>query len=65
LYGFIKYKHSEYIANTEDKGKEKTFMVGVTWLFGAPSLYAQDRRGATLTSPMLPGRASGWAQALD
>lgn len=65
LYGYVKYKHSEYIANTEDKGKEKTLMIGVSWLFGAPSLYAQDRRGATLTTPMLPGRAGAWSQALD
>lgn len=65
LYGYVKYKHGDYTANSEDKGSEKTLMVGVTWLFGAPSLFAQDRRGATLNTPMLPGRAAGWSQALD
>ena len=65
LYGFVKYKHGKYIANTEDVGKDKALMIGVSWLFGAPSLLAQDRRGATLSTPMLPGRAAGWSQALD
>lgn len=65
LYGFAQYKRSEYIANTEDNGSENTIMVGASWEFGAPSLYANDRRGATLTTPMLPGRAVSWAQALD
>ena len=65
LCGFAQYKRSEYIANTEDSGSENTIMVGASWEFGASSLYANDRRGATLTTPMLPGRAVSWAQALD
>lgn len=65
LYGFVQMRHSTYTANSEDKGSEQVFMIGASYEFGSPSLYATDRRGATLTTPMLYGRAAGWAEALD
>ena len=65
LYGLVKYQHSTYVANTEDDGSESKFMIGVSYEFGAPTLYANDRRGATLSTTMMPGRAASWAEALD
>lgn len=44
---------------------EHTFLAGMSFLFGATTLYDNDRRGATLSSPMLPARASAWTEALD
>lgn len=65
LYGFVQIRNSTYTANSEDKGSEQLFMIGASFEFGSPSLHASDRRGATLTTPMVYGRAAGWAEALD
>jgi hypothetical protein len=54
-----------YRANTEDKGDEDVWMLGVSYLFGASSLKDNDRRGATLSTSLLPSRALGWAEQLD
>jgi hypothetical protein len=60
-----RFQAATYTANTEDEGSEYSFLVGVSYEFGGGSLFRNDRRGATLASPMLPGRAVGWAEALD
>lgn len=65
VYGIARFQHSTYVANSEDDGSESRFMIGISYDFGAPTLYAADRRGATLATPSLPGRAASWAEALD
>ncbi len=66
LYGFAQYIRSDYFSETSSyaAGRDHIIGIGLTWEFGAPSLYANDRRGATLTSPMLPGLSASWAQVL-
>ncbi len=66
LYGFFQYIRSDYFSETapDAAGRDHTIWIGLTWEFGTPSLYANDRRGATLTTPMMPGLAAGWAEVL-
>lgn len=66
LYGFVRYVRSDYFSETDSfaAGRDHTISIGLTWEFGIPSLYANDRRGATLTLPMMPGLAASWAEVL-
>lgn len=66
LYGSFQYIRSDYYSETalDAAGRDHTIWIGLTWEFGTPSLYANDRRGATLTTPMMPGLAAGWAEVL-
>jgi len=66
LYGFVNYVRADYFLESDPNaaGRDHTISLGLTWEFGAPTLYANDRLGATLTTPMLPGLTASWAQAL-
>lgn len=67
LYGFFNYVKADYFSepNPTAAGRDHTVSLGLTWEFDAFSLYANDRRGATLTSPMLPGLSASWTEVLD
>lgn len=59
---------SYYATDDEDTGIEHAFRVGLKVLLGKggnPTLFANDRYGATLDMPMLPVRAASWTEALD
>lgn len=60
-YEFGRY----YATEDDDGGYEHTFRIGLTIPFGAGTLFDNDRRGATLSLPMLPARAAAWAELLD
>lgn len=66
LYGFVNYVRADYFLESDPNaaGRDHTISLGLTWEFGAPTLYANDRLGATLTTPMLPGLTASWSQAL-
>jgi hypothetical protein len=62
----VAYRGGDYDATTEeDDGEEHVGLIGLSFLFGADSLKHNDRYGATLDLPMLPARASPWAEGLD
>jgi len=67
LYGFAQYVRGDYFSeiNPDVAGRDHTISIGLTWEFGMPSLYANDRRGATLTSPRRPGLSASWAEVLN
>ena len=67
IYATADYRGGRYYADDggEEIVQEQAFLVGLSFLFGAPSLLENDRRGATLSSPMLPARAAAWTEALD
>jgi hypothetical protein len=66
LYGTAAYRGGYYDATTAgDDGSEHMLMVGVNVLFGADSLKANDRLGATLNLPRLPTRSAPWGEGLD
>jgi hypothetical protein len=65
LYGFAEYNYSHYEANTEDSASEHIGLLGLSYAFGANNLIQNDRYGATLSAPMLPGRAANWGESLD
>ena len=66
IYGTLDDRGGYYDSTTEgDTGEEHAVLVGLSFLFGAPSLMENDRRGATLSTPMLPARAAAWTEALD
>lgn len=60
-YEFGRY----YATEDDDAGTEHTFRIGLTIPFGAGTVFDNDRRGATLSLPMLPARAAAWAELLD
>ena len=67
IYGTADYRGGIY-ADVDFRFKEVTehaFLAGLSFLFGAPSLLENDRRGATLSTPMLPARAAAWNEAVD
>lgn len=67
IYGTADYRGGIY-TETEDNTEEVTehaFLVGLAFAFGAPNLMENDRRGATLSTPMLPARAAAWTEAVD
>ncbi len=66
IYGVLAYRGGDYDATTEgDDGDEHVVLVGVSILFGPTTLKQNDRRGATLDMPLLPGRAAAWTEGLD
>ncbi len=66
IYGVLSYRGGGYDATTEtDDGSEHVFLVGVSILFGPATLKKNDRLGATLDMPLLPGRAAAWTEGLD
>lgn len=65
IYGAVTLAVNDIQANDEDDGDETVLMFGVKYYFGAQSLFANNRRGATLDSSLLPSRAAAWASTLD
>lgn len=67
IYATADYRGGRYYADDggEELVLEHAFLAGVSFMFGATSLLENDRRGATLSSPMLPARAAAWTEALD
>lgn len=66
IYGVLAYRGGDYDATTEgDDGDEHVVLVGVSLLFGPATLKQNDRLGATLDMPLLPGRAAAWTEGLD
>ena len=66
IYGTLDYRGGFYDSyENEDEIEEHAVLVGLAFAFGAPSLMENDRRGATLTTPMLPARVAAWTEALD
>ncbi|MGE0006293.1 MAG: hypothetical protein AB7S92_11940 [Parvibaculaceae bacterium] len=67
LYGTLEYRGGHY-EETEDDAEaveEHAFLIGVDFAFGAQTLWENDRRGATLDTPMLPARAASWTGSVD
>lgn len=66
LYATVGYSGGIYTANEDpDTGREHVFRIGLTIPFGADTLFDNDRRGATLSLPLLPVRGAAWAEPLD
>lgn len=66
VYGVLAYRGGSYDATTEgDDGTEHVLLAGISILLGPQTLQDNDRRGATLDLPMLPGRAASWTEGLD
>ena len=65
IYGTLDYRGGSYHADNEGTVTEHVGLVGLSFAFGAPSLQENDRRGATLSTPMLPARAAAWTETLD
>ena len=65
-HGFGAYRGAYFDTTTEgEQLTEHIAVVGIRYLFGAESLKANDRRGATLDQPSLPMRATNWVEPLD
>ena len=67
IYGTLEYRGGNY-EETEDFAEsveEHAFLIGLDFAFGANNLWENDRRGATLDTPMLPARAAAWTEAVD
>lgn len=66
LHAFASYRGASYDTTTEGEELiEHIPSIGLTFLFGAESLMANDRRGATLDQPRIAMRTTNWAQPLD
>jgi hypothetical protein len=67
IYGTLEYRGGNYedAEDGVDSVEEHAFLVGLDFTFGAESLWENDRRGATLDTPMLPVRAAAWSQSVD
>lgn len=66
LYGVVGYRGGFYDSTSEgDTLTDHVVFGGLTILTGAGSLRENDRRGATLDLPLLPGRAASVMQGLD
>lgn len=66
IYGTLDYRGGYYDSyQSDDAVEEHAVLVGLAFAFGAPSLMENDRRGATLSTPMLPARAAAWTEAID
>lgn len=65
LYGSVDLAYNRIKANSEDFGTDTSLMFGITYYWGAPSLFDNDRRGATLDSTRLPALGASWANVLD
>ena len=69
IYGTLEYRGGFYGVHGGGAGAQSAFenvlLIGLDFAFGAPSLFDNDRRGATLDMPMLPARAAAWTQTVD
>ena len=67
IYGTADYRGGYYDSYQSGPNavEEHAFLVGLAFAFGAPSLMENDRRGATLSTPMLSARAAAWTEAID
>jgi hypothetical protein len=66
FYTTLAYRGGYYDATTEDDhGKDHAFLVGFSIMVGPQTLKENDRAGATLSTPMLVGRAAAWTEPLD
>ena len=67
IYGTLEYRGANSWS-TDDGGEEiqeHAVLIGLDFLFQATSLWENDRRGATLDTPMLPARAAAWTEGFD
>ena len=67
IYGTLEYRGGDYWTEDQegDSVEEHAVLIGLDFVFGATTLWENDRRGATLDTPMLPARAAAWTEALD
>ncbi|MFN3714358.1 MAG: hypothetical protein ACK4SX_11935 [Alcanivoracaceae bacterium] len=66
LYATLQYRTAKFDATSEgDIGYEQSVLIGIEILMGAGSLKHNDRRGATLDTPILPAQAAAWIPELD
>ena len=67
LYLTAGYRGASYDATIgeDDSTMEQVFSVGVSFMFGVDNLKDNDRNGASLDLPGLPGRAHGFTELLD
>lgn len=66
IYGTLEYRGGAYGSDDDtEAGEEHAVLAGLNFAIGASSLLDNDRRGATLDTPMLPARASAWTEAID
>ncbi|MGE3366776.1 MAG: hypothetical protein AB7I34_25410 [Rhizobiaceae bacterium] len=67
VYGTLEYRGGYYEETEVDAEavEEHAFLVGLSVAFGVTSLWENDRRGATLDTPMLPARAAAWTGSVD
>ena len=67
IYGTLEYRGANF-EETEDNAEsaeEHAVLIGLDFTFGTTSLWENDRRGATLDTPMLPARAAAWTETVD
>jgi hypothetical protein len=66
IYATFGYQGGNYDATSEgDQARDHRVVFGARFLFGAKTAKENDRRGATLSSPMLPARTAAWTEPLD
>jgi hypothetical protein len=70
VFGAIEYQGGRYYTPDQlgDTATDHAVLVSLKVLLGGgpvPSLKQNDRYGATLDLPMLPGRAAAWTEGLD
>jgi hypothetical protein len=66
IYLTASYNAGFYDSTSEsDHGEVHAGIVGITFLFGAPSLKANNRSYAGLSTPMMPARTGAWVEGLD
>ena len=63
IYGTVAYRGGNYEVVDDDEGDVSMFTVGVTFMFGAESLKANDRDGTSLDTSLMPARAAAILQA--
>ncbi len=66
IYGTLAYQGGRYDATSDNnEGDDHRIIFGARFLFGAKTAKENDRRGATLSGPMLPARTASWTESLD
>ena len=66
LYASIAYRGGNYDATTEDDDAQVHMLTfGLSYMFGTPSLKANDRDGTSLDTPTTPLRSAGIFSELD
>jgi hypothetical protein len=67
IYGTLEYRGGNYWTADQDgdEAEEHVGLIGLSFAFGVDNLFENDRRGATLDTPMLPARAAAWTETLD